>query len=523
MPGFDYSRFDQLDVSDSEDEGRDSSTCNTVNETDDVLKELPSDLPRDLALVLAAMNGQKNVVEALLAGRVAVDARDPHGRTALLNAVVGGIGNRAIIETLLQHRADICLQGNDGLTPLGQAASTDLPELCQCLLDMGSASSANRGEALVAAAKACSRKTTRLLLSSQPDVCKADKSDGRTALHCWAEQGDSDLLNLLLEARASVNTQDARGRTPLAYAVRAGSEVSVQLLCSHNSDASAIDFEDRQVIVEAVELQKEERAAAITQTLLTFRASVTSGGLPLVVASCAGHTAVVRALLKARAAADSVDSAGRRPLPCAAAVGSLLLCSMLLDSRAEVDGRGASITTSRPTSDPKDVGGVTALAIAAASSNKELGIALLDRRANPEATDERGARPLMVAAVATSSTDLLIALLAARADVDAQQEGSGKTALIFAAGAGRAEACRTLLKANAAADLQAETGAAALHAAAANGHHEACSVLLEANANAKALGPGDKVPADLANIAGHADLAAMLMSAAAPVTGASDA
>jgi len=439
----------------------------------------------------------------------------------LLNAVVGGIGNRAIIETLLQHRADICLQGNDGLTPLGQAASTDLPELCQCLLDTGSPSSEDRGEALVAAAKAGSFKTTRLLLSSQADVCKADKSDGRTPLHCWAEQGDRDLLNQLLEARASVNAQDARGRTPLAYAVRAGSEVSVQLLCSHNPDAGAIDFEDRQVIVEAAELQREQKAAAITRTLLTFRASVDSGGLPLVVASCAGHTAVVKALLEARAIADSVDSAGRRPLPCAAAVGAIPLCSMLLDSRAEVDGRGTSLTTSRPTSEPKDAGGVTALSIAAASGHRELGIALLDRRANPETTDERGAKPLMAAAVAASSTDLLIALLAARADVDAQQEGSGKTALIFAAGAGRAEVCRTLLKASAAPDLKAETGAAALHAAAANGHREACSVLLQANADAKALGPGGKVPADLANIAGHADLAAMLMRAAAPVPGAS--
>jgi ankyrin repeat protein len=521
MPGFDYSRFDKLDASDSEDEGGEINTRNAVDDSDEVLKELPPDLPRDLALVLAAKNGQKNIVEALLARRVAVDARDPHGRTALLNAVVGGIGNRAIIETLLQHRADICLQGHDGLTPLGQAASTDSPELCQCLLDMGSPSSADRGEALVAAAKACSRKTTRLLLNSQADVCKAVNSDGRTALHCWAEQGDGDLLRLLLEGRASVNAQDARGRIPLAYAVRAGSEVSVQLLCSHNSDASAIDFEDRQLIVEAAELKQEQKAAAITRALLTFRASVESGGLPLVVASCVGHTAVVEALLEARAAADSVDPAGRRPLPCAAAAGALPLCSMLLDSRAEVDGRGTSISISRPNSVPKDAGGVTALSIAAASGHRELGIALLDRHANPETTDERGARPLMAAAVAASSTDLLIALLAARADVDAQQEGSGKTALIFAAGAGRAEACRTLLKASAAPDLQAETGAAALHAAAANGHREACSVLLQANADAKALGPGGKAPADLASIGGHADLAAMLVSVAAPVPGVS--
>jgi len=512
MPGFDYSRFDKLDVSDSENEDVDSSTRNAADGSDDVLKELPPDLPRDLALVLAAKNGQKNIVEALLAARVAVDARDPHGRTALLNAIAGGVGNRAIIETLLQHRANICLQGNDGLTPLGQAASTDVPEICECLLEMGSPSSEDRGEALVAAARAHSRKTTRLLLNSRADVCKADKSDGRTALHCWAEQGDSDLLNLLLDARASVQSQDARGRTPLAYAVRAGSEASVHLLCSHNADACAIDFEDRQVVVEAAELQQEQKAAAITQSLLASRANVESGGLPLVVASCSGHTAVVKALLEARAAANSVDSAGRRPLPCAAAVGAVPLCNMLLDVGADVNGRGASISTTKATSVPTSAGGVTALSIAAASGLKELGVALLERRANPEATDERGARPLMSAAIAANSTDLLIALLAARADVDAQQEGSGKTALIFAAGAGRAEACLTLLKASADPNLQAETGAAALHAAAANGHREACSVLLQANVDTKASGPGGKAPADLASMAGHSDLAAMLVS-----------
>ncbi len=49
------------------------------SDSSSVLAELPSDLPKELSLVLAARQGQQHLVEALLANRVDVtraDSRD---------------------------------------------------------------------------------------------------------------------------------------------------------------------------------------------------------------------------------------------------------------------------------------------------------------------------------------------------------------------------------------------------------------------------------------------------------------
>lgn len=50
-----------------------ASPCAEVSHSDSsVLAELPSDLPKELSLVLAARQGQQHLVEALLANRVDV-------------------------------------------------------------------------------------------------------------------------------------------------------------------------------------------------------------------------------------------------------------------------------------------------------------------------------------------------------------------------------------------------------------------------------------------------------------------
>lgn len=513
MPGFDYSRFDKIEASDSEDEGAAGGRADDAP-SKDVLADLPPELSPELSLVLAARHGQENVVEALLDNRASPDSTDPHGATALHRAVEGGVANRKAIELLLRRRASIdARSAATGETPLTRAAATGPAELLASLLEAGSPVAECRGEALAAAASAGNRGTTKLLLTSKAPANVPH--DGRLPLNRWAEHGCREVMEELLALRADVNSCDEQGTSPLACAVKSGSAAAVRWLCERGADVDWMAFDGRTALISAVEKASDACVTDIVGVLLEHRASPEAVSTdpksrapsPLVAASCAGRLAVARQLLAASAAPSAADAAGRRPLPSAAVVGVVDLCAALLDAGASVNDRG----TSGAATEAGASGGATALSVSSATGDERLAELLLAAGADVEAEDERGMRPLMSAARG-GREGLLRMLLAARAGVDAVQADTQKTALVFAAGAGSAEACTILLEAGANVEARAATGAAAVHAAAANGHDSVCRVLLRAGAVPSRQGPGGQDAIAIARAAGHQALGEMLAS-----------
>eukprot|EP00930_Biecheleria_cincta_P038906 TRINITY_DN26756_c0_g2_i1.p1 TRINITY_DN26756_c0_g2~~TRINITY_DN26756_c0_g2_i1.p1 ORF type:complete len:514 (-),score=119.88 TRINITY_DN26756_c0_g2_i1:465-2006(-) len=508
MPGLDYSRFDGLGDSESEAEHEEPS-CQEAS-CDEVLAGLPEGLSKELSLVLAARQGQANLVEALLQARVDANVRDPHGGTPLLRAIEASPGPaaRPVVELLLKARADPAAADTTRQTPLMVAAGSGSPELLSALLDAAAVVPTPEalGAALGSAAQAGQKATSSLLLRAGAPAGAA------SVLHTWAKLGDLDMLQELLDRRADLGAQCERGDngTPLLWA--AGSDCRAALgaarwLLERRAEPDAASRDGTTPLVRAAGKSGAE-ASEMVKLLLDFQASpqlcpTFKAASPLVSAALEGRTEAAKLLLEARACATSADGSGRRPLPCAAAAGSAELCTALLRARAEVDGLGTSGVAGN-TGD-----GVTALSVAVGANHRALVELLLEARANLELPNERGQRPLMAAASA-GRAELCTLLLGARAEPCATQEGDQKTALIFAAGSGAAEVCELLLLARADPAHSSTGGAAALHAAAANGHREVCKLLRAAGADTLQLGPGGKAAAALAAGAGHADLAAEL-------------
>ena len=76
------------------------------------------------------------------------------------------------------------------------------------------------------------------------DLNSAD-SDGLTALHYAAKNGDCSLISLLLDDGVKCNVKDAKGMTPLHYAACDGHVDAVKLLAEKTSSIDVLDSENR--------------------------------------------------------------------------------------------------------------------------------------------------------------------------------------------------------------------------------------------------------------------------------------
>lgn len=87
------------------------------------------------ALREAAQSGNVQKLQALLAGRIDIDARDSSGRTALMLAVLDD--QKEAVNSLLAAGADPNAADSSGTTPLGAAVAGARPEIAAALRQAG--------------------------------------------------------------------------------------------------------------------------------------------------------------------------------------------------------------------------------------------------------------------------------------------------------------------------------------------------------------------------------------------------
>jgi len=217
-------------------------------------------------------------------------------------------------------------------------------------------------ELVRAAGRGDVRRVRDLLGSGQP--ADASSLGGRTALHAAAEGGHVTVASMLLEAEAEVNVGDLHGKSPLHLAAAAGHLPMVMLLIEAGADVDAVDV---------------------------------SGNSPLHDAVWARRRDVARRLLAAGANARSATHCGVTALHAAAAVGQLDIARDLLDHGANVNAAARYTSLVEAVSPPgmPEVhpvrAGATPLHWAYDHRHADVVRLLLDRGADPRASDETGA------------------------------------------------------------------------------------------------------------------------------------
>jgi ankyrin repeat protein/predicted Ser/Thr protein kinase len=185
---------------------------------------------------------------------------------------------------------------------------------------------------------------------------EAKDSRGRTALHRAAAEGRTNVAGLLLNSGALANPKTLDGATPLAYAVEFGKMPVVQLLIAHNAQVDLAD------------------ASGTTPLMI---ASEGTASLP-------NNAPMVGALLTAGAHVDALDTRGRSALYRASAEPRPDAVRLLLEHKAKPNQRASD--------------GSTPLIAAVTYSRPVVAQILLNYGADANLADLGGTTPLMIAA-----------------------------------------------------------------------------------------------------------------------------
>ncbi|XP_074664857.1 ankyrin repeat domain-containing protein 24 isoform X1 [Strix aluco] len=152
------------------------------------------------ALHLASKHGHPQCVSKLLQASCPVDLADGSGRTALHHAAVSGCISCS--EILCDFKAPLNIKDKDGSTPLILAAKMSHSELCRYLLHRGAAVNSRDLQGRTALMLACengSVETVEVLVNAGARVAVVD-STGHDAAHYSLATGNALIQHFLQEA-----------------------------------------------------------------------------------------------------------------------------------------------------------------------------------------------------------------------------------------------------------------------------------------------------------------------------------
>lgn len=407
------------------------------------------------------------LVKALIDRGVDLTAVNKDGNTAL--HIAAKVGNVEIATRLLKAGADVNAVGSGGATPLHYAAHTAGKRMVQALLGWEATPNAKDNEGNTALDLAKDRGMVQRELER-----KENDQQNLTALHRAAEDGDMEILKLLLDLRVGVDEKNPYGKTALILAAKIGHLAIGQVLLEREANIETKDNAGRPALHWAVVF---------------------------------GHQGFVQLLLDRGANLAASDNVGRTALHLAAGKGFLHMVQLLLD-------RNADITL-------KDIDGKTALHWA--SHNRHLDVArlLLHRGADRGAKDKTGRTALQLAKEDRIENDVVIPKRVAgmggqtapdpevaQASLDhiGPRNVNGLTVLLQAVLDGDLDTVQLLLELGADKEARDDSQQTALQLAVWNEHIDIVKALLARGAQTEAKNPWSQTALHLAVEKGHTEI-----------------
>ena len=293
--------------------------------------------------------------------------------------------------------------------------------------------------ALLKALKSGDRSVFNELLEPTGTSVETTENELRIALQTAAGEGETELVEALLQRGAKTDLPSGKGISPLQRAVDKGNTEIVRLLLRFKAATEARDRHGRTVLMSAA-LNGQNK---ILELLLQYGANVDAVDHDhrTVLLNLAADTSkrkwneeTIKIVLATRINVEHVDAISRTALQWSAVTGKLDLAGALLNN---VGRQPANVKAATER-------GRTALHLAAENNHVEIVKLLLARGAKTEATSDGHWTPLLNAAQ-NGHEKVVDVLLASKADVNARTS-SGMTALHWASEGGHLKVVQRLLK-----------------------------------------------------------------------------
>ncbi|KAJ4826597.1 RAC-alpha serine/threonine-protein kinase [Turnera subulata] len=187
------------------------------------------DLP--LTLCFAAMRGDDLLLHQLLKRGSVPNECDSSGRTALHIAAANGKEHCVVL--LLEYGADPNCRDSEGNVPLWEALLEDHKSVIKLLSDNGATlTSGDVGQFAFIAVERNDLELLKRIVKYGGNVTQATSS-GTTALHKAICEGNTEIVEYLLNQGADIDEPDAHGWTPRALADHQGHEELNALFQKH--------------------------------------------------------------------------------------------------------------------------------------------------------------------------------------------------------------------------------------------------------------------------------------------------
>jgi ankyrin repeat protein len=168
----------------------------------------------------AASSGNIKVVRELLRRGADINATDSMLHTPLMLASAGG--HAAVVKYLLRKNGDADRQNYMGETALMLAVQSEQPEVVRLLLRKGASPAVTDNKGWTALMLSRSPALSTLLIREGADVDYRVTGNGITALMVAAQEGNIDLVRILIQAGAEKGLADHNGLSALDYALQRG-------------------------------------------------------------------------------------------------------------------------------------------------------------------------------------------------------------------------------------------------------------------------------------------------------------
>ncbi|MFC1478069.1 ankyrin repeat domain-containing protein [Candidatus Margulisiibacteriota bacterium] len=502
----------------------------------------------DTALMRAAGSGNTEAVKVLIEAEANVHTKRKSGLSALIWAAWNG--NTEAVKLLIEAEADLNAENEAGRTALMCAGERGHTEIVKILFEAGAnvnkanvAAYKNRFKETINIKEVKGDKTEaelyNYLVSQKSDI--DSNSDGmitqrefvksRLNITEYVEEADRDLLYAVEKGRAEevkqalakgadVNAMTRLGKTALILAAKMQNTEIVKILIEAGAD---LNTKGVLFSYTALGLAIWERYYEIAKLLIEAGASLNikdeDGITELMRVVRDNRTDIVKLLIKA-----DVNEWGKSLLFMAAGSGRTDIIKLLIEADFNInikDSPNNKEILSLIKKKDKDIvsllvlpillkeanNGKTALMVAAKRGRTEVVKLLIEAGADLNLKNVEDRTALMIAAE-KGHTEIIKLLIEAGADLNA--ECYGQPVLIWAAISGHTEVVKILTKSGA--DLEAMyVGATALIWAAKEGHTEIVELLIESGADLNATGEAGETALMQAAYEGHEEIAELLI------------